>query len=78
MHTIKKILTAAVLLSLVNAAGCEAAAYGNINADNIDLSAQSLVRSSGSSSVADGYSPDVLFKADNSTNTPLVTNLFFS
>lgn len=78
MHTIKKILTAAVLLSLVNAAGCEAAAYGNINADNIALSAQSLLGSSGSSSVADGYSPDVLFKADNSTNTPLVTNLFLA
>ena len=74
MNLIRKISAIALSMSLMSITGCGISK--DITLDNISLSAQSLIKSSGTSSDLSGYTPDVLFKSKNEYNNPLITNLF--
>lgn len=76
MNLIRRITAIALSLSLMNITGCETSTNEDVTSDNINLSAQSLIKSSGTAADLSGYTPNVLFKADRGFNNPLITNIF--
>ena len=74
MNLIGRITAITLSLSLMNIMDYGASVSGDIT--DINLSVQSLIKSNGATTDLRGYTPNVLFKADNEFNNPLITNIF--